>query len=623
MRRGLALMFAAAGLSVAACGQSPGGGAAASSGGRSSVPVVVDVVVRDPDGRPVQGLKAQNFRVMDGGVAQTVGRVEAHSGDTRNVAAAGSPRVVPGIFTNFTPIAPGTTLNILLVDALNTPVKDKALIRRELQDYVDRANADTRIAVFGLANRLILLQGFTSDPAVLRGVVERKLIERSSATLLPGSGLANASASMAAPTSNGSPSAIEIAANLREFQTQMGALETGLRAQYTLDAFNTLGHYLAGFAGRKNLIWVSGSFPLGLLPDPAAKHPAEEASLDATELRQTVGLLSKARVAVYPVDARRLMREEAVGAALHGSAERNGSPRRSEVELGKAKQTEAAEKATMEDLAMSTGGRVIDDGDGLAAAVNSAVAAGADYYTLVYTAASAKEEGGYHSVRVETVGVDAGQTLQVLYRRGYYDGEASPVLKAGEKADPFAPSAEEGRAAAYRQAAMSRGAPAPEDILFKARVVPASASTETVVAADNQLSLAVPANGPFRRYAIDYLSLAGEMAFLQQADGRRVAKVEFLAYDYDTEGRLLNSTGQVISIAATTSDLTKLAHSVVRCHLELSAPDRAETFLRIGMRDVATNRFGVIEVPASSLSSLPPASESPAVPGGRTTPPKD
>ena len=636
MRRRLFLMFAAAALVSAARAQSP-----ASPSAAASVPVlrsgtqlvVLDVVVQDKDGRPVRGLKAENFQLSDGAVAQTIGQVEEHSSLSPPVAAASYPAQPPGTFTDYTPVSADSTLNILLIDALNTEVKDQAFVRSQLQQYVKRANPNTRIAVFGLANRLILLQGFTSDPEVLRDVVERKLIARST-SLQAGAGETVAgqqrvndpssqSLSVPAATNDGGPSAIVLAANLREFQSQLGAMETQLRGQYTLDAFNTLAHYLGGFPGRKNLIWFSGSFPLTVLPDPSVAPPADIASLDQAELRETVNLFSKARVAVYPIDARGLMTQPALSATASGSSVHVKEPRHLVAELNKSAQTEAAEHLRMNELATSTGGRAFYNPSDLAGAVNNAIAAGSDYYTLSYRPANAKEDGAFRPIRVEAKDVGSAQTVQLLYRRGYYTNDASPRAKPDEKLDASAPSSEEGRAAAYKHAAMSRGGPTPGDVLFKVRVLPVSASTETVVAAENTMSPSVPANGPFRRYAIDFISLSGELTFAQQTDGRRTAKTEFMAYLYDTEGRLLNETGKEMSIEATTNNLEKLGHGVLRCHLELSAPDRAETFLRIGMRDVATNRFGVIEVPASSLSSLAPATNGPVDGGVRTTPPKD
>jgi VWFA-related protein len=533
----------------------------AAASAQVSSQIAVDVVVEDQSGHPVHGLKAADFRLSDSNVPQTLVHVVEHSSQSPLSPAPTLAPLPPGTFTNYTPLAPGSTLNILLLDALNMPVKDSKFIRAQLQQYVEHANPNTHIAIVGLANRPILLQGFTSDPATLRDVVERKLIARSPSAF-------------EAPAKTTQPSAIEIAANLRQFESETGAMETLLRPQYTLDAFNTLAHYLAAFPGRKNLLWFSGSFPLSLLPDP---RPSDTTATDQNELHETLDLLSRAQVAIYPIDARGLMTEPRSAASS------------------------SADHATADALASATGGRAFYPTGTLAAAVTSAIDAGANDYTLTYTSTTSQTAGTYHPLHIEIANTEAAQP-QLSYSRGYYP------------TGPSATTTQDGRADAYKQAAMSRGAPTPEDLLFKVRVLPASTTTETAAAPNNQLSAMVPSNGPFRRYDVDFLALAAQLALIPQPDGHRAANVEFLAIVYDTEGRLLNVTGTDLSLEAMTTDDAKLAHSLVRCHLEISVPDRVETFLRVGIRDLSTNKFGVVEVPASSLSYLPPAPGSAANP---------
>ena len=574
--------------------------------------IVISVVVQDRDGHPVRGLKAQNFRVSEGGVPQTIAHMEEHSSKIAPLNAPAFPSLPPGTLTDYTPIASGETLNILLIDALNTPLKDEGLIRSQLLQYVRHANPNTRIAVLGLANRLILLQGFTSDPSALRDVVERKLIARvpvspeQTGTDQQGdsnlSSRSSASSSVASPTIKGSPSAVSLAANLRAFEEQLGAMETDFRVQYTLDAFNTLAHYLGAFPGRKNLIWFSGSFPFNIVPDPSLQHPFSVADTDANELRETVDLLSKAQVSVYPVDARTLIVAPATNKTTPADHGRSLS-----IDLSKVNQSPTAEHAMMEAIAASTGGRAFYNSESLADAVNSAVAAGSNYYTLTYNPTKPEDDGAYRPVHVDVSGVGAEQKLQVSYRRGDYRSDAT--------------TAGQSRAAAYEHAAMSRGAPAPEDLLFRVRVLPASTTTETALAPNNQLAPVLPSKGPFRRYNLDFLTLPGELTFAQQSDGRRIAKVEFLAYVFDTEGNLLATAGQGLTLEPKTNDESKIAHSLIRYHLEVSVPDRAETFLRIGMRDVTSNRFGVVEIPTSAVTYLPPATSAPAEPPSSQPPP--
>jgi hypothetical protein len=250
-----------------------------------------------------------------------------------------------------------------------------------------------------------------------------------------------------------------------------------------------------------------------------------------------------------------------------------------------------ADHATADPLASATGGRASYPTTTLADAVTNAINAGSSYYALTYTPITHPADSSYHPLHLEIAGPDSSQS-ELLYPRGYY--AASP-----QSAD--------GRTSAYRQAAMSRGAPPPEGLLFKVRALPASSSTETTVAPNNQLSAFVPSDGPFRRYDLDFLALAAQLTLNPHPNGHTTAHVECMAYVYDTEGRLLNATGTNLSLQAATTDVAKLARSLIRCHLEISVPDHVEAFLRIGIRDLSTNKFGVVEIPASTLSYLPPA----------------
>ena len=80
-----------------------------------------------------------------------------------------------------------------------------------------------------------------------------------------------------------------------------------MRALYTLDCMNQLARYLAGIPGRKNLIWFSASFPIDLLPSGDLADPFAAMGDSEDEFRETVTLLARSHVAVFPVDARGLM----------------------------------------------------------------------------------------------------------------------------------------------------------------------------------------------------------------------------------------------------------------------------------------------------------------------------
>ena len=592
--------------------------------------VVVDVVVQDSAGHPVRGLKAQDFQLTEGHVAQTLHNFEDHTSATP-VAAPALPKLPPGIFTDYTPTPPGGALNILLLDAMNTPMKDQSFVRYQLQQYVKNARPGARIAIFGLANRLVILQGFTSNPETLKDAVDHKLIPRSSSLL--GDPNDPALDSMA----DDATQLQQTAANLTQFEAEQAALETRLRMQFTLDALNSLGHYLANFPGRKNLIWFSGSFPLNILPDATLQDPFAVTQLDEGEFRETTNLLAKAQVAVYPIDARGLMTQPMYDASNSGrNYARN--PQKFGQDLTRFSTSQAQEHATMDQMAQDTGGAAVYNSNGLADAVNKAIDSGSNYYTLSYIPTDRRQNGAYREIHVQLTGADAAKDWKLSYRHGYYaeekhpDKPAEPPPNASEIAQSSAAaSAADHAATAYARAAMARGAPTPEDILFKLRVLPASTQTEPQVAPGNELSSNGKVPGPYRRFDVDYASLPQEFSLEQQPDGRHTDKIEFLAYVYDIDGRLLNATGKIVALNLPPDGYRQFLQGSLQFHLEISAPTREETYLRIGIHDLNSNHFGVVEVPAAAVSHLappvypkrpaPPATSAPPSTAPSTTPP--
>jgi len=585
--------------------------------------VVVDVVVEDKNGNPIHGLKVEDFHLTEDKTPQTVRHFEEHS--TQNPPPRGPelPRLPAGTYTNYTPVAPSGALNILLLDALNTPMKDQSFVRNQLQDYVKHADPGTRIAIFGLSTSLIMLQGFTSDPTTLKDVVDHKLIPRASHLLDdPVSGGDGMQMSDSIDTS--APGMAELAANLGQFEAQMSAMQNTMRAQYTLDAFNTLAHYLAAFPGRKNLIWFSGSFPLDILPDASLTNPFSTMQLDEAEFRETTNLLTKAQVAVYPVDARGLMVAPMYSASNSGAKyARNPSAFSNDIQKFGASQ--AAEHGTMNLMAEDTGGRAFYDTNGLSQAVARAVREGSNYYTLTYTPTNRKHNGSYREIRVN-LAPEKAPNLQLSYRHGYYDDD--PTLASAKKPNPNADTATTTETAAnsmrsgvsYARAAMARGAPTPEDMLFKVRVLPASTAPEATVAPDNNLDPLIPAKGPFHRFAVDYVALPTDLTTTLQPDGSRTAEIAFMVNVYDREGRMLNTIGKAYKLTLKPDFYPNFMKSPLQCHLEISVPDRAESYLRIGVEDVPSNRFGAIEVPAADVAHLPVATYPSANPAPSTAP---
>jgi VWFA-related protein len=527
----------------------------------------------------------------------------------------------PGTFTDYTPVPPSGTLNILLLDSLNTPMTDQAYVRYQLQQYVKKAPAGTRIAIFGLSSRLFMLQGFTQDPQVLKDVVNKKLIPRSSNLLDDPVGTGStpeALSDVVADASSASPGGAPdlLVSSLQQFEAEQTAFQTQLRIQYTLDAFNTLARYLSAFNGRKNLIWFSGAFPIDIMPDPTLDNGFAVMEQNDPEFRETTNLLARAQVAVYPVDARGLQTDPTFSAANSG----RGAFKNPGASTQKFLQSQADEHMTMEQLAEDTGGHAFYNNNDLASAVRNAIENGSNYYTLTYTPDNKKWDGEYRDIRVALNNDLASRGYKLAYRHGYYADDPNAAPKKGTEASAAtttAAVASTTSGATYARATMAHGAPAPEDILFKVRVLPATTGTQDSVAPGNQTDPQHPLKGPFRRYDVDYAAIAHDFQLKLEPNGRRTGAIDFSVLLYDNEGRLLNATGKTVELNLN-PDTYKLFQRGVAAHLEISAPVKGESFLRIGIHDVPTNRFGVVEIPISAVSRLapppPPPSAAPASP---------
>lgn len=594
--------------------------------------VIVDVVVQDRAGHPVHGLTQDSFVLSEQKKPQTVRNFEEHSSVAAQKPGPPMPQMPPGVFTDYSPIPPDSTLNILLIDSLNTPMKDQMYVRQQLQDYVKHAKPGARIAIFGLTNRLILLQGFTQDPEILKAAVEHRLIARGSTLLDDPVGTDSDSTTSLSDTMQDSiaagigGAAFQTAlANVQQFEAEQQSFQIQLRTQYTLDAFNALAHYLINFPGRKNLVWFSGSFPLQIDPDPTLDDPF--AVVDSNEeFRETTNLLAQAQTAVYPVDARGLMTQPMFSAANSGK-KYVGNPQAFGQAVMKFSQSQADEHMTMEQMASDTGGHAYYNTNGLADAVAKALDAGSNYYTLTYNPADHNWNGDYRNIRVDLAGPVAAQGYKLAYRHGYYaDDPAKPVKApkhgqlrtnvASKTVAQTAAALADHAAEAYARGAVDRGAPTPSDILFKVRIVPLTGKNDDTVAPGNQPDPKGTMKAPYRTFAVDYVALPRDFTMMPQSDGRHTGEIEFTTFVYDSDGLLLNVMGKDIKINFTAENYKQFISNPVRVQLMVSAPVKKESFLRVVIHDVPSNHFGAVEIPASEVGHLPPLQAESTPPAG-------
>jgi VWFA-related protein len=339
----------------------------------------VDVVVTQGKGEPVVGLHKEDFEVSEDGKAQTISFFQEHTGGT--VSPITLPTMPPGVYTNFPTMKTTDSVNVLLLDTLNTQAVDQSYVRPQMVKYLLAALAapsGARIAIFTLGSKLRMVRGFTTDSAeLLTALTDPKSgFEVKFEPQMRGSdvGVCN---KIKAP--------VAIAA-CKDFFAEEDAAKTADRVVMTLQAFQALAHYLALFPGRKNVMWVSGSFPLTFFPEtnPRGGHREEY----QREIRQTADLLTADQVAVYPISATALSGEEVVHPDESGLPIRDVHP-------------ELVQQIAMEALAQDTGGKPFYNTNDLSVAVKEAINIGSHYYTLTYTPTNIKLDGKFRRIEVK------------------------------------------------------------------------------------------------------------------------------------------------------------------------------------------------------------------------------
>src|ERR1700730_10329567 len=136
---------------------------------KSEVPLVlVDVVITQGKGEPVVGLHREDFQVSEDGRPQTISFFEEHTGGA--VSAVALPPTPPGVYTNYPTINTTDSINVLLLDSLNTQADDQTYVRPQMVNYLQAALAaptGARVAIFTLGSKLRMVRGFTADSAGL------------------------------------------------------------------------------------------------------------------------------------------------------------------------------------------------------------------------------------------------------------------------------------------------------------------------------------------------------------------------------------------------------------------------------------------------------------------------
>jgi VWFA-related protein len=365
--------------------------------------VVVDIVATDDKGMPVRDLTSEDFAITENNDPQKVIDFSFHQPGSIQTLA----HQLPGnVFTNSPQYTGNSALNVILLDAINTDFSNHAYAQDMLVKYLGTSPKLQPTAVYALENNLRLLHDFTTDPQALREAI----------THYKGIGVSH----LATVDAAASPF------------TQRGTFRN--TAQGRGSAFRGmifLAQTLAGYPGRKNLIWNSEGFPLSLYPDTTMADELLMVEDFSPIVEKIADDLMASQVALYPISA-----------------------------AGVSKDDQFSAQTAMSSMAQRTGGKTFFNRNDIDMGVRTSLDDGSTYYTLEYYPSNKTWNNKFRHIRVKVN--RPGVKLQ--YRDGYHGNNPGTVYGTESMSTEFSQ-------------ALDINAPALTAVSFQAAVLPASPQT--------------------------------------------------------------------------------------------------------------------------------------------------
>jgi VWFA-related protein len=426
--------------------------------------VIVRVVVRDENGKPVENLKKEDFHLFDRGKEQTITQFDV---ETSAVPVAGS--AVQPAKPNLSPLpaaAPGRFL-ALYFDDLNSSDADMIQARDAADHYLStNLQSQDRVAIFTSGQ---MLSDFTSDPKQLHAAL---LKLRANATALTrahycpdlsdyqalqitqnnrealavandevkhceggvlvgpagggpgggGSGPANGPSSLEAGSGGG------IAQVVVETLAQNIVNQSQMQARANLQQLEQVVKYISQKPGQRIVILVS----------PGFLSQSEQYQLD-----RLIDHALRSQVVISALDPKGLailMREADTSRSYIPAT----NPGMLEAAHRMDSERELVATAVLANVAEGTGGEFFHNSNDLKAGFG-ALAGSPAYYILAFAPSDMKPDGKFHALKVTLADNEKG--FSVRARRGYFasrnePGAPLPAKKGESEKESVVPDAE-------------------------------------------------------------------------------------------------------------------------------------------------------------------------------------
>jgi VWFA-related protein len=528
--------------------------------------VLVDVVVYDKQGNHVTNLTAADFTLRDGGKPQTIAIFsDDHAGESLVEKAPPSPPLPPDVFTNRPEFhrqeGPPT---ILLIDGLNTAIGDQLSSHAYLLQFLRmQLKEGQKIAILALNESLGLIQDFTSDPHLLISALDK--INPGTSSELSGAAIQTLTPIEAAALS---PAMLRI---IDRNNQSRAAESTDDRVSITLAALRSIARGVAGFSGRKNLIWVSSVFPFNLQPGSGQYLDAQRNY--GEDIRSTAALLASARVAVYTVDARGLIvgdvYQQTLNPLTDPTVQTVVDPRSSQnvaEQLANSHDATVESHQTMEDLAKETGGLALYNNNDIMRAVALSAADGRRYYTLGYYPEIASPDGKFHRIEIKI----SRDGVKARHRSGYF------AVDVAQSSASETPQQRDRRAYDELRTALAAPLPATQ-VTFRVHIPDPQPAARAQV-------------------QIQFLVDAASISFDAIENGQHHCNLDFIVAAVSPDGKIIASAGHTVDARLKPDQFAKTNQNGLPFSMQLRLAPGTYS-LRVAVRDNRTGLIGTVIVP--------------------------
>ena len=374
---------------------------------------IVNVTVTGKDGRPIEGLTADDFALTEDSVPQTISfvafqRMDAAdaSGSARlpplpppppNRPAQVAPTVQPQIASSPTGEVRyrNRRLLVLYFDLSAMPPPDQARAYSAARKFItEQITPQDLVAVMTFQGGAVRVkQDFTADRATLQEVIETLIYgEKKDADDMP-------------------DQTNDVGTAFGQDDPEFNILNTDRQ----LSALQTAATMLRSLPEEKSLVYFASGLRLNGVDNQA-------------QLRATINAAIRANVSIYPVDARGLVAQAPLGDATQASPTGLG------LLTGQAAQTAMTNfqrsQDTLYSLAKDTGGKALFDNNDLSLGIVQAASSIRSYYILGFTSSHTAQDGRFHRVQVSlTRQLDA----DLSYRQGYFADKTFAKFTSADK----------------------------------------------------------------------------------------------------------------------------------------------------------------------------------------------